>query len=133
MAAVEAKAQSDRQRVEFLFTLNERYTAPLLPVTEKTRRRGGARAGQEWSRRSIGPTGQTHLNFSLFFLFWLSMVFRWGSAFVAKREKRRRAGYRLPPHSKTLPPGRTFFGVRWQAKRDTALWCKNKSQNRKSV
>jgi hypothetical protein len=37
---------------------------------------------------------------------------RWrpmGSAFVAKREKRRRAGYRLPPHSKTLPPGRTIF------------------------
>jgi hypothetical protein len=35
---------SDRQRVEFLFALHERYTAPLLPVTEKTRRRSGARA-----------------------------------------------------------------------------------------
>jgi|GEM_PF-5115314 len=38
------------------------------------------------------------------------------------REKRCRAEYRLPPHSKTLPPGRrasgrraSHFGVRWQA------------------
>ncbi len=36
-------------------------------------------------------------------------------------KKRRRAGYRLPPHSQTLPPGRRQFGVRWQAKRDTAF------------
>ncbi len=31
---------SDRQRVEFLFNLYERYTSPLLPIAEK--RRGGA-------------------------------------------------------------------------------------------
>ena len=43
---------------------------------------------------------------------------------MAKREKRRRAEYRLPPHSKTLPPERKFLGVRGQAKRDTALWLK---------
>jgi hypothetical protein len=30
---------SDRQRVEFLFALYERYTAPLLPVEKKGRRR----------------------------------------------------------------------------------------------
>jgi hypothetical protein len=33
---------SDRQRVEFLFALYERFTAPLLPVEKKGRRRGGA-------------------------------------------------------------------------------------------
>jgi len=32
---------SDRQRVEFLFALYERTTAPLLPVEKKTRRRPG--------------------------------------------------------------------------------------------
>ena len=31
---------SDRQRVEFLFALYERYTAPLLPVEKKGKRRG---------------------------------------------------------------------------------------------
>jgi hypothetical protein len=31
---------SDRQRVEFLFALYERFTAPLLPVEKKGRRRG---------------------------------------------------------------------------------------------
>jgi len=31
---------SDAQRVEFLFALYERYTAPLLPVEKKGRRRG---------------------------------------------------------------------------------------------
>ena len=31
---------SDRQRVEFLFALYERFTAPLLPVAKKA---GGAR------------------------------------------------------------------------------------------
>jgi len=31
---------ADAQRVEFLFALYERYTAPLLPVEKKGRRRG---------------------------------------------------------------------------------------------
>jgi hypothetical protein len=31
--------ESDRQRVEFLFALNEKLTAPLLPVTPKTKSR----------------------------------------------------------------------------------------------
>lgn len=33
---------SDRQRVEFLFALYERYTAPLLPAGKKKRKRAGA-------------------------------------------------------------------------------------------
>lgn len=46
---------SDRQRVEFLFALYEKLTAPLLPVTPKTRgrrssRKGGTATGQRPSR-----------------------------------------------------------------------------------
>ena len=36
-------------------------------------------------------------------------------------------------HSKTLPPGRRNFGVRWQAKRDTALRSKKTEPKLKKV
>jgi hypothetical protein len=36
---------SDRERVEFLFSLYEKLTAPLLPVTPKTRGRRSQTAG----------------------------------------------------------------------------------------
>jgi hypothetical protein len=47
---------SDRQRVEFLFALYEKLTAPLLPVTPKTRRsRSTASTPQPKSDKSRTP------------------------------------------------------------------------------
>jgi hypothetical protein len=51
---------SDRERVEFLFSLYEKLTAPLLPVTPKTRgrrssRNGGTATVQRPSRQRTPP------------------------------------------------------------------------------
>jgi hypothetical protein len=52
---------SDRQRVEFLFTLYEKLTAPLLPVTPKTktRRSQNAVTPQPRKQRTPGLSDQT--------------------------------------------------------------------------
>jgi hypothetical protein len=52
---------SDRQRVEFLFTLYEKLTAPLLPVTPKTktRRSQNAVTPQQRKQRTPGLSDQT--------------------------------------------------------------------------
>jgi hypothetical protein len=51
---------SDRERVEFLFSLYEKLTAPLLPVTPKTRSRrtAGAAAPRQRKQRTPGLPGK---------------------------------------------------------------------------
>jgi len=53
---------SDRQRVEFLFALYEKLSAPLLPVTPKTKSRRSlpvARIPKPRKQRTSGLTDQT--------------------------------------------------------------------------
>jgi hypothetical protein len=72
-------------------------------------------------KRQGTRSGQTHL-ISLFYLLILALIAvskvlnSWRSGLKAASR-----GIPLAAALQTLPPGRRFFGVRWQAKRDTAL------------